>query len=402
MRSRGRGTGVGGVTSSQFDEGVTWRENVEVRSNSAGVCGLATGLRSSGHVHGGDGLCADYQGQGQPRQTSCGVPDPMLRGYRLIIVALGLILVAASPLKNGDRQEPPKNPSTQIEQSLADMAASMREANEATDLEKPCKDGDDSRSSDLCAQWKAADAAKSAADAAWLFGFLGTLVGTFTLVAATAAAFFAKKAADHTETGANAGLDAANETREANQITRNSQRAWVVVGAELQSTRRDRNGIYFRFNVISENVGQTPATHFGLRTAILFERDGDLPEVIRQRAEEVVESGRLATKSPASTILAPGEREVGQYWDSKFPPELTKQSIFGDVEVTHATLVVANYYRTVTEPKILQVAWRIWLLGSIEDGGDALSTLRIDKDFKGSQLHLMPMSGMSHREYPDE
>lgn len=94
------------------------------------------------------------------------------------------------------------------------MAATLREANKPSDLNQPCEQGEDNRSSDLCAQWKAADAARSSADAAWLFGALGSLIGALTLAAAAAAAIWARKAA--------------NETQTANKQFRSQSRAKII------------------------------------------------------------------------------------------------------------------------------------------------------------------------------
>ncbi|MGV3511299.1 MAG: hypothetical protein ACO1OX_04770 [Novosphingobium sp.] len=69
-------------------------------------------------------------------------------------------------------------------------------------MDQPCEEGENKRSSDLCAQWKAADAAKSAANATWLFGALGSLIGGFTLAAAWSAAKWARRAAEETKRGA--------------------------------------------------------------------------------------------------------------------------------------------------------------------------------------------------------
>lgn len=84
------------------------------------------------------------------------------------------------------------------------------------EVEDPgCPDRQDRRHSDLCAQWKAADSARSAANAAWVLGMVGTILGGATLVAAWRAAHWAKKAAEHTETGANAAKEALSDSREA-------------------------------------------------------------------------------------------------------------------------------------------------------------------------------------------
>jgi len=70
----------------------------------------------------------------------------------------------------------------------------INQEKEPNDLTKPCEPGTDERVSDLCAQWKAADAAKKAADWSVIIGLAATFIGFFTLIAAVAAAIFAKQA----------------------------------------------------------------------------------------------------------------------------------------------------------------------------------------------------------------
>ena len=137
----------------------------------------------------------------------------MLRGYRLFILAFGLILAVASPSLGIDRQEPTDVAAGKVERPLLDTSPSLREVSKGADLEQPCEAGENKRSSDLCAQWKAADAALSAASAAWFFGVLAALISALTLASALAAAYFAKRAADHTETGASAAVAALDSNR---------------------------------------------------------------------------------------------------------------------------------------------------------------------------------------------
>jgi hypothetical protein len=155
----------------------------------------------------------------------------MLRSYRSIILAIaGLILIGAAPNKDGinqPNQAPSQNPVTD---QLKDVVSAIKESNKSPQPDNGCKAGEDNRSSDLCAQWKAADAAK---DAAWWTFFaaittaVGVIIGFLTLFAAGFAAWYAKKAANETEKGARAALDAVAATNLANEIARETSRAWV-------------------------------------------------------------------------------------------------------------------------------------------------------------------------------
>lgn len=92
----------------------------------------------------------------------------MLRGYRLpILAAFGLLVVAAAPSdkqtpeqKGGQHQAPAKQTITQAPPPPAPPVALPIQGPEK---DRGCEKGQDARDSDLCAQWKAADAASDAA-----------------------------------------------------------------------------------------------------------------------------------------------------------------------------------------------------------------------------------------------
>lgn len=191
----------------------------------------------------------------------------MLRGNWSIVAALaGLALSGASPPQANNAENAQATPN-KVEPALSDIATSLRKANEPSPLEQPCDKGDDQRSSDLCAQWKAAEAADSAANAAWVFGALGSLIGLLTLAAAAAAAYFARKAAVETEKGANAAIGAVAETRAANEIARQANE-WMLRPYVALTEGRDwseepfssESRLYFRV----KNFGQTPARNVRL------------------------------------------------------------------------------------------------------------------------------------------
>ncbi len=152
----------------------------------------------------------------------------MPRGYRCILIAfVGWLSLAAAPPK-----DPAANPqggtNREIASALNNLASALQKAPEPSKHDEPCDPPSNKRSSDLCAQWKAADAAKSAAQAAWWLGGLGALIGAFTLAAAWAAARWAKKAAIETEKGATAAEKAVAETQ---RIGEAQTRAYLSVVA---------------------------------------------------------------------------------------------------------------------------------------------------------------------------
>ena len=104
--------------------------------------------------------------------------------YRSTIVAFaGLALIGAAPQKSGKENSEYAKASTEIEKGAPAIAPNPTDAVEVIQrpvIERPCDEGRDNRQSDLCAQWKAADAASKAAWWAMVATFV-TALGTFGL-----------------------------------------------------------------------------------------------------------------------------------------------------------------------------------------------------------------------------
>lgn len=102
----------------------------------------------------------------------------MPRGYRCVLVAFvgWLSLAAAPPQESAEHKAP--NAQSETAKAIADTTAAKKAVEDAK-YQEPCKHGEDRRYSDLCAQWKAADAAYDAAQWAWyqlgisFFGVIG-------------------------------------------------------------------------------------------------------------------------------------------------------------------------------------------------------------------------------------
>ena len=172
----------------------------------------------------------------------------MLRGYRCIIITVaGLILLGVG--------EPQKSPATAEKSKSAAAIAGKPSPADLTVPEQPiaprpdagCKEGDDKRESDLCAQWKAADGAKSAAKAAWAqfwVGIAGLFLGAVTMGAAIAAALYAKRAAVATEDTVNLAKDGMEGAETALKIAeRNAQAAMRSASAVGESNEIAREGM---------------------------------------------------------------------------------------------------------------------------------------------------------------
>jgi hypothetical protein len=188
----------------------------------------------------------------------------MLRGYRrIILAALGCLALASPAWGQANREQRQAN--QEIANSLSDISASLKEANQRPDPNQPCEKGSDDRNSDLCAQWKAADSAEASSiwtERTFYLGVLGGIIGLLTLGAAAAAAFYARQAALHTESGANEARRAADAAEEglalANRTNEIQLRAYIRnVSESFTRSEPDSTTLDFKFKF--RNVGQTPA-----------------------------------------------------------------------------------------------------------------------------------------------
>ena len=170
--------------------------------------------------------------------------------YRRILLAVfgWLILTAQSadnrPLPKQSSQTNKVEPREQLQSAAAVAAGAIREAGQFPKPDKGCTDRKDKRDSELCAQWKAADAARDAANYGMWSVFIG-LVGSGLLVWTL------------WETRSN---------------SRRQLRAYVsvkVIGLDV--TMYEDGGLNFAFRTLARNGGSTPAyncNHFGFMAAL--------------------------------------------------------------------------------------------------------------------------------------
>ena len=98
----------------------------------------------------------------------------MLRGYRLLVLALGLVLAGAAPPKEGGIGKAPAEKIKPSAPKTPDYSAYPDKEAES------CYTAKDHDSADLCAQWRAAIAAEKAAKATEggnLVGGIGAEIG---------------------------------------------------------------------------------------------------------------------------------------------------------------------------------------------------------------------------------
>jgi hypothetical protein len=184
--------------------------------------------------------------------------------YRGIVATLvGLTLIGAAELPKKDAQPEQAKEQQEIADTLKDIAASLKEAQKPDQTTQPCDPKKPNRNSDLCAQWKAADAAADAAEAAWrqmLIGWIGVVLGGITMAAAVAAAFYARSAAIHSKTGSEAAIAAHNSFIA-------SERAYISFYAGKLVKQTDGFDPYF-FQCYVHNLGKSAGTIKSIRWEI--------------------------------------------------------------------------------------------------------------------------------------
>lgn len=165
----------------------------------------------------------------------------MLKRYRSIVVALGLILAAYHPYAEAQPKQP--NSQERSARALESIASRFDEQAKQSDLARDteqCQQGDDKRYSDLCAQWKAADAA---ADSAWwaVVGGFASAISTLLVLIALYLAFRSNWIARDT--------------------ARRELRAYISHAGYEMKFHRDAKGTVTAADVSAKwiNAGQTPA-----------------------------------------------------------------------------------------------------------------------------------------------
>jgi hypothetical protein len=197
----------------------------------------------------------------------------MLKGYRGIIVAfaVGLTLVGAAPRDIGKAQ----TGQTATEQGAADQLNRIATALEKPEASEPpdagCQPGQDNRKSNLCAQWKAADSAREAADWAkwqmWVsaFGLLGLVMSLHYTRKAVLAAEDATKDAEAALEVAERNAKAAQEQVTVSQDTAHRQLRAYLGFASVDTEQDEDLSPEGRARFLLKNFGQSPAIDVELR-----------------------------------------------------------------------------------------------------------------------------------------
>jgi hypothetical protein len=262
---------------------------------------------------------------------------------------MGWLSLAADTPKKAAAGEPSAASEERIAEAFNNLAAVVKGQAPSPQIETPCDPNDNIRSSDLCAQWKAADAAKSAASAAWWMGVIGALLGGATLWVAVRAALWAKKAALHTEAGskeAQRAADAAERSLEIAQDTAKRElRAYVsLLKATMPKFVVDNDSIDVVMHV--ENSGSTPANYFFGQIAWRVTDQEPTAELFNQAVAEYApepDAQIVCTIGPRQRRELPYPITVPDEWRTKvlsgemqfyFMGKLRYRDVFEDHHVT--------------------------------------------------------------------
>lgn len=237
---------------------------------------------------------------------------------------------------------------TPTEQHVATSAStSGHSPNEAVnELNTPCPRGAENRKSDLCAQWKSADAASEAArwtaHTFWL-SLVGTVVGAGTLIAAFLAARYAK--------------NAAGEARRAADIARDSfianERAWLTVELHPDGalTFYETGGCELPVYLTIKNLGRTPALNVHTSMTMVPMRQDHIDEVAEYAAEQ-----RERNTTWRRTLLP------GDSYDRRWGPSLDDYT-----QAPYATILGCVTYETLPDRALHQTAF-CYIVGRGEVG----------------------------------
>jgi hypothetical protein len=231
----------------------------------------------------------------------------MPRGYRRIIIAVvGIVLIGAAEQHDRSDESNQAAARREISSKLDRIASALEQPPSGESPDPGCEPGQDNRQSDLCAQWKAADAADKAAwwaGATFWLAIAGMVVGAGTLVAAVLAAGYAKQAADHAKSSV---VEAQNALTLAREVARDEKRPWLIVdNFRAHGVKLDRGSIGVTFSYALKNLGESPA--FDVMPRYLG-FDGVHRNLMEASAnDQIAEHRKYVENARYGDVIAPGQ-----------------------------------------------------------------------------------------------
>ncbi|WP_303831447.1 hypothetical protein [Asticcacaulis taihuensis] len=285
----------------------------------------------------------------------------LLVNWRAVFVIVGgVIIMGFGKPPEHPRENKQQASQEEIANSLEEINATVKRLDETSSGAKPCAKDEGRKASDFNPECKAAEAAADAAQAAWYqvgVGTVGTVIGLLTFGAAVAAAYYARNAASH--------------TNEANRITREGQRPWLMFSAVLDAPfgfEEMNGGGGLRVNVTAKvkNVGGGIANSVFLDVET-FNGFQDVDDRIRDYFKEMIAARRGS--AGIGHLLGPQEELELPFGSGLMGDELARrQGAVGLEEFIHPLVAMVITYRDVSSPGGLLYTAKVFQILEIRNG----------------------------------
>jgi hypothetical protein len=287
-------------------------------------------------------------------------------GLTFVTFGLGWMLAASDTQE--ERYQPYRYAADQPLE--IDPATAGRANPQALQNRAPCEEPKGERESDLCAQWRAANAAEDGAF--WTkWGFWIATIGSSLLLWQI---ILTRKAVEDTGK-ATVAMERQNE------IAAAAQRAWVAIDIEPRFVRPlAGQNLTFAANIIDESYDE-----------------------FLNRLYAHLDGWREAYNQPPSAALLPQDSETDAF-DASFDAERLKWWTWVGTKPKSArpVFLAAVIYRTVSDPRTLHLSWRTWYLGTVDTNGNVAP--RINQTFAPIEpptLVAIPFhTTLMHEEHP--
>lgn len=208
----------------------------------------------------------------------------------------------------------------------------------------PCQNPKSETESDLCAQWRSAKANEKSAD--WtLYGVIASLLGISFLLWQI---MLTREAVQ--DTG-----KATIAMTKSNKIAENAQRPWISLNFVPKQISWEANTIYFEIDVVTENVGQSPAFDYSLSIEMFFGKDGLILDLENWFDDESI------NQKPSRKVLIPKSPEVFPYWRHQAKRSVVWQGDEGDKEFSIIIAATAHFKIKKTDKRWQRVERAIYI-----------------------------------------
>jgi hypothetical protein len=270
-------------------------------------------------------------------------------------------------------------------------AAPGRASAQPFEYRSPCDNPKGHDESDLCAQWKAANAAQDGAF--WTkWGFWVGVVGSALLLWQIS---LTREAVEDTS-------EATLAMKRQNEIAELDQRAWVRLEAVPKLVRRyGVDGLYMRIDFVAENVGRSAATHFEMFHEVLFQGQAEDSRDFDARIKSQIQDWKSDYNAGPKSNLVPNDIQVTGIWDDYDASTIGWWDMGIGETTAHPALVCAVLYRTTSAPDLVQFSWRSWYLVSVTDDGQLVSFIPFPRKQMGPDSLRTEtfLASMAHEEY---